>query len=166
MPKCLGKMQIFLMRHGQAGQSPPGGADRDRVLTSEGEWQVLAVGARIQAALKGAHIVASPYQRAQQTATLVNSVLRTSTPIETSGSLTPDSSVDEAWIEIRAHRQFERLLLVGHEPLFSSLAAFLIGFPQAALLFEPATVASVELVNLTAPQPRGVLNWMLAARLC
>lgn len=157
-------MQIFLMRHGQAGMAPPGSSDSERSLTPEGEQQVERVVSRGSALLGYPRIVASPYRRAQQTASIVQRTLGRNLELQTSSALTPESSPRDAWAEVRCHRDVTGLLLVGHEPLFSALTAFMLGFPQLEIEFGTATLVGLEVVQIAA-QPRGTLLWMLPARL-
>jgi len=157
-------MQIFLLRHGIARPASPGSTDADRSLTPEGEQQVRRLARSTVSQMRKAAIVSSPYRRAQQTAQIVADELGGNPDCFLSSALTPESSVLDAWAEIRAHRNGESLLVVGHEPLFSALTAFLLGFPALEIEFSPATLACVTIEEFTA-QPRGLLRWVLAARL-
>ena len=64
------------------------------------------------------------------------------------------------WEEIRARKSESALLLSGHEPLMSSLAAFLLGAPALQLDMKKAALARVD-CDRFGPQPQGVLKWMI-----
>lgn len=152
------------MRHGTSEMARGGMPDRDRRLTAEGIAQVRAVARAAASVVPAPVVVASPYRRALETASIAAEAWNLVSEVTRSGALTPESAAPEAWEEIRAHRGAATLLLVGHEPLFSALTAFLLGFQELAVEFQPATMACVEIVEFGA-RPRGVLKWLLPARL-
>lgn len=152
-------MQIYLMRHGAAGPALPGMPDSTRSLTPEGKTQVHFIGTRLARILGSPDIFASPYERAQQTAAIMAEAIGSTAPIITCAELTPERTPREAWNEIRNHVNGRPLLLVGHEPLFSTLTAFLLGFPELAIEFSTATIACLEVND--ARQPRGTLKWLI-----
>jgi phosphohistidine phosphatase SixA len=55
-------------------------------------------------------------------------------------------------------------LLAGHEPLFSSLTAYLLGCSNLQVDFKKGAIACVE-IDRFDPSPHGVLKWMLTSRL-
>ena len=157
-------MQIFLLRHGHAGPTPMGGSDRDRALSAEGERQVAAVIARAASRFSDPLILASPYRRAQQSAAIAHRILGCSRAMETCDALTPESNPRAAWQEIRDRQGESDLLLVGHEPLFSALTAYLLGHADLDIVFGTATLACVD-VSHFGPVPRGTLHFALPATL-
>jgi phosphohistidine phosphatase SixA len=54
--------------------------------------------------------------------------------------------------------------LVGHNPLFDSLAAFLLGAPNLKIDFKKGAIMRIDLESFGA-QPRGILCWYLTAKL-
>src|SRR3954447_3131386 len=117
-------MQIYLMRHGAAGAAQPGMPDSSRGLTAEGKIQVQQIGRIAGRALGTPLVIASPYDRAQQTALIMAKSLGLTAPIITCSELTPESTPKNAWSEVRSQANGSSLLLVGHEPLFSALTAY------------------------------------------
>jgi phosphohistidine phosphatase len=106
---------IWLLRHGDAEDSPPGGegGDAARRLTAKGEDQAAAAGralARIQAKIEAC--LSSPKARALQTAEIVCREL--GIEVETTEQLAGGDFDPE---ELAAGRGV--VLLVGHEPDFS-----------------------------------------------
>jgi phosphohistidine phosphatase SixA len=77
-------------------------------------------------------------------------------------SLIPNSSPPRVWSEVRAHRTESAILLAGHEPLFSSSVAWMLGSTHAMIHFRKAALVRIDVETLGA-EPRGVLKWMLTA---
>ncbi len=79
-------------------------------------------------------------------------------------ALEPSGSPKTVWDEIRVHKDEPRLLLAGHEPLFSRLTAYLLGAPSLQVDFKKGAIVCIELERFAA-EPHGVLRWMLTSRL-
>ena len=105
-------------------------------------------------------ILSSPFARAVQTAEIAGRALEHPCEIVQSGSLTPDSSPQALWEEVRTHPA-QALLLVGHAPLLPSAASFMLGASRVAVEFAPAALMCIHFADL-GPEPRGVLRWMIA----
>jgi phosphohistidine phosphatase len=158
-------MEIYLLRHGIAEDARPGMRDADRALTSEGRKKVEAVlkTAR-RAGLAPSLILTSPYVRAKETARLAMEHLNYKGDLLETEALIPVATPQVAWDEVRIHKSEGQLLLVGHEPLFSALGAFLLGSASVRIDFKKGAVLRVDVDRFPA-QPRGVLRWMLTSRL-
>jgi phosphohistidine phosphatase len=72
--------------------------------------------------------------------------------------------VEEVWDEIRIHKDANSVMLMGHEPQFSQLAAYLLGTPELIVDFKKGALIAIDLEQL-GPRPRGVLRWMLVPKL-
>jgi phosphohistidine phosphatase len=158
-------VQLYLLRHGIAEDGRPGMSDADRALTPEGFRKLRAV---LKTARTGAVapslILSSPYRRALETAEVAAKELGYTGKILRTHALTPDSDPRRLWEELRVHRSEAAVLLAGHEPLFSTLTAFLLGAPSLLVDFKKGALVRVD-IDSFGPQPRGVLKWMLTARL-
>lgn len=153
-------MQIYLLRHGIADDPKPGRSDAERALTSEGRDKLHRVLKRARAAgVEPTAILSSPYRRAMETAEAAVGVLGFKGTVERTQALTPESSPYDTWAEIRAQRS-EAVLLASHEPLMSTLAAFLLNSPALLIDMKKAALVRIDVENAGA-QPRGVLKWML-----
>ena len=132
-------MLIYLLRHGIAEDATGTQSDSERALTPEGKKklrEVLRTASRA-VSVTAALILSSPYRRALETAKLATDELgyrrrHTSPPRQ----LLPGAAPHQVWEELRVHRDSESLLLAGHEPLFSSLGAYLLGTPEVQIDFE------------------------------
>jgi len=153
-------MRIYLLRHGIA-EDGIGKRDSERALTDEGKRKLrdllnLAKHAGVEPSL----VMSSPYRRAVETARIAIDVLGYQGPLVESTSLTPDSSPQSAWSDLRIHSSEDSVLLVGHEPLFSALSAFLLGYPSLSIDFKKGALLCLDLHSVR-PQPAGLLKWFI-----
>ena len=152
-------MEIYLLRHAIAEPAAPGQPDSERALTDEGRDKLRRVLQRARAAgAKPSTILSSPYRRALETAAAAKEVL--GGEIERTETLVPGASPYDAWEEIRAHKSEGAVLLASHEPLMSSMAAFLLSCPALQVDMKKAALVRVD-CDRFGPQPKGVLKWML-----
>ena len=132
--------ELILLRHAHAEPAVPGQADFDRPLSAEGLAEAEAVAAWMRdKALVPDRVLCSPARRTRETLDAV---------VEAVGNL--DKRLDAAIYEatpgtlaglVDAHRDAERLLLVGHNPGLERLVALLSsgqsgdyrGMPPAAV---------------------------------
>jgi phosphohistidine phosphatase len=158
-------MELYLLRHGIAEDRAPSGRDADRRLTEEGKKKLRNVlGRAHKAGVMPTLILSSPLKRALETAEIAADELKYNSEIVRTAALTPDSSPSDVWAEVRAHRGEPSILLAGHEPLFSSTVAFLLGSPRAMVEFKKGALVRIDFSTIGA-EPRGVLQWMLTAKL-
>ena len=158
-------MEIYLLRHGIADNGRPGGRDSDRALTDEGREKLRRVLKRArQAGVKPSLILASPYLRAVQTADIAAETLEYRGEIVKTQGLVPNASPQDAWQEICSRRSEAAILLASHEPLMSSMAAFLLSSPGLQVEMKKGALARVDCDHF-GPVPHGTLKWMLTAAL-
>jgi phosphohistidine phosphatase len=154
-------MQIYLLRHGIAEEQRPGHPDAERALTSEGRDKLRRVLKRARAAGAGPSLIlSSPYRRAIETADVAVEVLGYAGKVVRTRALTPDASPFDVWEELRTHKDEPAILLASHEPLMSSLAAFLMDSPSMHVDMKKAALVRVD-CDRFGPEPRGILKWML-----
>lgn len=154
-------MQIYLLRHGIAEGVRPGHSDSERALTSEGREKLRRVLKRARAAdVAPSLILSSPYRRAVETADVAAEVLGYEGKVVRTRALEPDASPHDAWEEIRPRKDQRSILLASHEPLMSSLVAFLLDSPAIQVDMKKAALVRVDCDGF-GPEPRGVLKWML-----
>jgi len=154
-------MQIYLLRHGIADDQKPGHSDADRELTDDGRDKLRRVLKRARGAdVSPSLILSSPYKRAVQTAEIAADVLGYKEKIQLTRALTPDASPRDVWEEMRVHKSENSILLASHEPLMSSLAAFLLSSPALNVDMKKAALLRID-VDRFSPDPGGLLKWML-----
>jgi phosphohistidine phosphatase len=140
-------------------------SDSDRELTTEGRRKLReTLRALANAEVNPSLIVSSPLTRALQTAEIARSVFKTKALVLRTKALTPNATVEQVWDEIRAHRGEPEMMLVGHEPQFSNLAAYLLGARELRVDFKKGAVLRLDLEGFGA-QPRGTLRWFFLARM-
>jgi phosphohistidine phosphatase len=158
-------MQVYLLRHGIAEDGKADARDADRQLTPEGRRKLRQVlKSAAEAGVRPDLIVTSPLKRALQTAEIAKAVLAYGHEVNKSKVLAPGSRPEDVWDEIKQYRNLSSLVLVGHNPLFASLAGFLLGTPDAQIDFKKGAMMRIDFETLTQ-QPRGTLRWYLTARL-
>jgi len=154
-------MEIYLLRHGIAENGRPGHPDSERALTPEGRDKLRRVLKRARAAgMEPDAILSSPYVRAVETAAIAAEVLGYAGKVERTRTLTPDASPHDAWAEIRTRPGYGAILLSGHEPFMSSMAAFLLASPALQVDVKKAGLVRIDCEH-AGPQPHGVLKWMI-----
>ena len=157
-------MRVYILRHGIAEDAPPGGSDAGRALTEEGKKKLRNVLTRARAAgVRPSIILTSPLRRAVQSAEIAAGVLGAKSELVESRALLPSSSAPRVWDEIRG-RSAEELLIAGHEPLLSTVVAFLLRCPVLQVDLKRAALVSID-VETPAAEPHGVLNWLLTPKL-
>jgi len=144
--------EIYLVRHGLAGQFGDYEDDSRRPLTEDGQKKTRKVAQRLRdLGLHFDRIYTSPYERADQTAQILQSVLQSGhlgQSIERCEDLQPDGdrtrSIDQLSHDREAGR---RVAIVGHEPDLSQLAETLVfGSVQERLVLKKAGI-----IGLMAP---------------
>ena len=153
-------MRIYLLRHGDAEEGF-GKRDSERALTPDGKRKLRELLAAVtRAGVAPGLVISSPYRRALETSAIAIEVLAYGGPLIECSALTPDSRPQAAWDDVRIHASEESVLLVGHEPLFSALGAFLLGHPELSIDFKKGAMLCVD-VYAPRAQPSGVLKWYL-----
>jgi phosphohistidine phosphatase len=158
-------MEIYILRHGIAEDAPPGQPDSERALTADGRKKLRSVlRTAVSAGVAPSLILTSPYKRALQTAQLAAEIMDYKGELLRTKALEPNSAPKAVWDEIRVHKDEARILLAGHEPLFSRLTAYLLASPNLQVDFKKGAIACIELDRFPA-EPHGVLRWMLTPKL-
>ena len=145
-------MQLYFLRHGEAdwpGWSKP---DDERPLTDFGKKEVRQVGKfldRLKA--KPDLIISSPLPRALQTAEVAAEQLKTK--LRQDEALEPGFGISELSTLLKRHHS-KALMLVGHEPDFSSVISALTGG------FIKMSKAGIALVDLDPETEKGRLLWL------
>lgn len=157
-------MDLYLLRHGIAEEGGTGMNDADRALTTEGRRklrQVLTAACDAKVSLD--LIISSPLKRALQTAEVARKTLKYKGEIAKTKALEPSAAVQRVWDEIRDHRDKACVMLVGHNPLFSQLAAYLLGSPDIHIDFKKGGLMKINFAHFP-PSPQGVLCWYITPK--
>jgi phosphohistidine phosphatase len=158
-------VDIFILRHGKSEEAASAGSDEARRLTKKGKEEILSVA--LWMAMQEFTfdlIAASPLVRAQETAAIVAGVLKTRKRPVTWDVLVPGGDSDTVCREIGRHDKAGAILLVGHEPLLSSLIGRIIaGNDQAGIVMTKGGLAKIRNFSFTQ-NPAGELHWLITAR--
>jgi len=145
-------MQLYFLRHGEAdwpGWTKP---DDERPLTDFGKKEVQQVAKFLnRLKVKPDLIVSSPLPRALQTAEAAAEQLKTK--LRQDEALEPGFGISELSTVLNRHRS-KILMLVGHEPDFSSVISALTGG------FIKMSKAGVALVDIDPETEKGRLLWL------
>ncbi len=158
-------MDVYILRHGKAEEHEPGVADEGRKLTKKGRREVAEVGGWIAAqGLTFDRIATSPLARAHETAKIVADVLDLQNRLVVWDMLAPGGEPDAICHELDDHADAGAFLLVGHEPLLSSLIGRIIaGNKSAGIIMTKGGLAKIRNFSFHA-QPSGELHWLITAK--
>ncbi len=120
-------MEIYLVRHAEALERSEGLADELRHLTPKGRKQAAKQAKRLKKKLRPELIITSPLVRAVQTAELLAQQLGKKAVVRADACLAGDDEAEQVQDMIRKLGALKSVMLVGHEPQLSSVAALLLG---------------------------------------
>jgi phosphohistidine phosphatase len=158
--------ELYIMRHGIAGER--GSAypdDEKRPLTAEGKKKLReSVAGLAKLGVELDWIVSSPLVRARETAEIVSDELGAHTPVDLCDALSPGGS-PEALLKFLAQQPKRiRVLVTGHEPDLSQLAARLLGAGRHAHLAFKKGGCCLITFDEFPPQSPGQLVWWLTPK--
>ena len=155
---------VYFLRHGDAGDKRSwAGKDAGRPLSDLGIARTNALARHFEGtSLSPSSILTSPYARALQTADIVAGVFGVRGSVVVDERLVPTFGTKEL-LCILAEDASRRILLVGHDPSFSSTIGEVIGGGAIALRkgglarvdFEDAAVLRGRLIWLVTPSLLG-----------
>jgi len=155
-------MEVYFLRHGDAGSRESWkGSDASRPLSAEGAARMereASTMALLQ--LPPGPILSSPLVRARQTAEIVARALNRVDALVDDDRLAPGFGIEELGAIMREHRAAPALMLVGHEPDFSTVIAACIGGGRVDC--KKGGLARVDF--LEASSLKGLLVWLLPPR--
>jgi phosphohistidine phosphatase len=146
-------VRLYLVRHGKA---EPGGDDEARRLTDRGRKDVQRTASALRAArVQVDRIDHSGLARAAETSEILASAL--DAPAGATHGLAPMDDVAAAARRLESVA-LPRLMLVGHQPFMSRLAAYLLTGRAAGVAIHLPTAAVVHLSN---DERAWELEWLL-----
>jgi phosphohistidine phosphatase len=157
-------VDVYILRHGKAEDAGPGMGDADRRLTKRGRDEIAATGRWMAVQeLRFDLIAASPFVRAQETATIIADFLGGKDRLTTWKVLAPGGNPESVCRLIGKHPDVRAILLVGHEPLLSALISRIIsGNETAAIAMSKGALAKIREFS-PARNPSGELHWLMTA---
>jgi phosphohistidine phosphatase len=160
-------MRLYLFRHGEAlpKDDPSVTTDEDRPLVTEGvkRTRQAAEGIRTMNIAFDA-VFTSPWLRARQTAQIACEALGLSQRLHVMDELAGDRTIEAVMNALVKQSQLQNVMLVGHNPLLSDLAAyFLCHSTSIKIELKKSGMCAVE-VSRIPPKDPGVLLWMMTAK--
>jgi len=157
--------ELYIMRHGAATARDPGVADdAKRPLTPEGKKKMREIGrGLVRVGFEPDWIVSSPLVRAVETAEIVAQSLAVKVPLDFADALRPGGSAEAIISFLAKHPGRKSVLIVGHEPDLSQMAARLIGARHSNLAFKKGGCCLIAFGEFPPKSP-GELIWWLTPR--
>ena len=155
-------MLLYLLRHAEA--APYCENDFSRALTPKGIAQASRIGEFLAAhEILPDLILTSPVTRARETAEIVAEKLGGDPAPTHAPWLACGMNLDTALLELSAYVKLDSVMIVGHEPDFSSLVASLIGLQSSSSInLSKASLTAIELARF-APG-NGILRFFLPVK--
>jgi phosphohistidine phosphatase len=150
-------VRVYIMRHGPAEDAALSGRDADRALTPNGRTRVQRVAQELVRRSETPRLIlSSPLVRALQTAEIVAAFAEPEQGVTIHPALCPGGDSSRL-VQDLLKQGARRVMLVGHEPDLSGLAATLVpGLGLGSL--EKAMVVGVRLSEGAAPERRFILS--------
>jgi phosphohistidine phosphatase len=154
----LEPLQLYLLRHADAGDPMAWpGDDAERPLSAKGKRQARRLGSLLaDIGWRPDLILTSPKVRASQTARIVGQAVDVK-PGDESRLANPFELGDISAM-LAAHPDARRVVLVGHDPDFSSIASTLTG---AAIELRKGAIARIDLPDAKPTAGEGALRWLI-----
>lgn len=158
-------MRVILLRHGIAWDraDPACPVDPERPLTDEGQKKTRKVARGLaRVGVKPVRVLASPYLRARQTATIAAEELGVAAErLIVTDSLLPEAAPYALFHALYAFAHVDaEILCVGHAPhLDRALALSITGDKVPVTSLKKAGAALLEVDDL--PRPHGELVWLM-----
>lgn len=157
-------MELFFLRHGKAEDLSESAASDDfgRALTNKGIDETKALAEALERLeIVPDQILTSPLVRAKQTAEIVAKRLELKKELSETELLAPGCDLKQLRELIGGYRTCKSLMVVGHEPDFSSMIGQLIG--GAGIEMKKGALAAVSIESSLRPGA-GVLEWLVTPK--
>jgi phosphohistidine phosphatase len=157
---------LYFLRHAIAvPHGTQGYPNDDRPLTEEGIEKMKKAAKGIKNIVdKFDLVLTSPLKRANETAILAAHEMGCEDKIEVTKMLLPGCTLKNLMLHLSKYDNKENILLVGHEPDFSSMVSSLIDSSYPTVLFKKGAMCMVEIDNIPPKKP-GQLVWLLQPKL-
>jgi len=160
-------VKFYLLRHVIAANAEDTGSEGDRPLTDKGSKRMrkAARGLR-RLGIKFDAILTSPMARAHETAAIIAEALSREAHLSVVEALRSDSSIDALLLSLKDY-QLRKSAMVGHEPLLSDTASFLLTGKKTSsvkIALTKGGLCHIEIDSLPPSNP-GVLALLLAPKI-
>jgi phosphohistidine phosphatase len=158
-------MDLFILRHGEAGKKLATGRDFERSLTVAGQKEVAHIAKSLKdLGIKFDFILTSPLKRAHQTAAIVSKIFKNEKKMEDWNELKPEGNRPELYRKLTQFKQQSSVLIVGHEPYLSDMISEIIFDGKGKhVVLKKAGLAKIGITS-ASPKLHGELKWLLTPR--
>jgi phosphohistidine phosphatase len=163
-------MEIYLLRHGEAGQRVPAATrDSERALTAAGKKEIEEIGDAMAAMGYEFDIVAtSPLKRAKDTASIVNKALKRKSGIEEWPELSPEGNRETLYKRLAKIKPGSVVMCVGHEPYLTTAIGEITGRGNGEssgfrIALKKGGLARLSVAGFS-PKISGELRWLLTPK--
>jgi phosphohistidine phosphatase len=158
-------VDLFILRHGKAGQSSNGGDDAARALTADGMAEIKKVAGWMRSKkYEFAVIATSPLARAYETAEIIARSLDQQDRLTIWDELAPGGNTGAVCRRLAGYGEQASVLLVGHEPALSMLISRIIsGNDTSSIVLAKGGLAKIRNYSCIN-RPSGDLQWLLTPR--
>lgn len=161
-------MELFILRHGEAGQRSSQPSDRVRPLTSAGKVEITDIAKALKKiGLKFDLVITSPLKRAYDTAMIVSDIFKIGNKVQIWNELAPEGQRTDIYRKISQLKEEGTVLIVGHQPLLGEIVNDIIHKGKSSpcnLLLKKGGVVRLRLQS-RSNIPRGELRWLLSPRI-
>lgn len=138
-------MELVLLRHGKAEPHGHPAGDAARALVAKGRAQAVAAARLLKrAGLLPEIVLTSPLLRARQTAEEFCAAAGMPGPV-VQPWLAAGARPAEVFGELAKFRDFQRVMIVGHEPDFSAIVEACIGARSSSVDFKKGAIAALRI---------------------
>ena len=160
-------MELYILRHGEAGKRIPSGSrDSERPLTVAGQEEVVEVARALdRLGVKFDFVATSPLKRARQTADAVAKVLKVKKgSVEEWGELKPEGRRADLYRKLSQFKPESSVLVVGHEPYLSTMVSEIVfDGGNGRIVMKKAGLAKITVASFH-PKIKGELRWLLTPK--
>ena len=161
-------MELFILRHGEAGQRSSQASDRMRPLTTAGETEILEIAKALKTiGLKFDLVVTSPLKRAYDTAKIVSDIFNIGNRLQVWNELSPEGQRAQVYRKISQLREEYAVLVVGHQPLLGEIVNDMVHKGKSGpcnFILKKGGIVRLRLLN-KGNMPKGELRWLLSPRI-
>ena len=163
--QCLSCMDLFVLRHGKAGQSSEEPDDRKRALTADGKDEMRKIGKWMRQKKFDFEVIAtSPLARAYESADIVARSLAKKDRLAVWEELAPGGDLNTICYRAAQFGEDAAILLTGHEPQLSTLISRIIsGNDNVSLILAKGGLAKIRNYSFNK-RASGDLQWLLTPK--
>lgn len=157
-------MDLFILRHGEAGKRSATRNDSQRSLSITGEQEMEQISkAFVKLGLEFDYVFTSPLVRCKQTAEIVMKYTKSRNGMMELNELRPEGNKLELYNKLSKLIPGSSTLVVGHEPYLSQLVGEAIGDTNCRIDLKKAGLVRIKTTSLH-PKIKGELRWLLTPK--